>query len=289
MGIHFKRKAKAAALEAASMSVPGGGFFARSLMGRMRIDFDPPTGQVEYPDGAPSAACISIDFDANTPSRKKDNHEGTEALVDLSEKYSIPLTWAICGKDAVADPEAYRRLKESTVTPEIGVHTYSHIDVSKSTAQELEGEISRCVAVLGLDRPPRTFVFPWNREGHFDVLRKMGFVVYRSKRRAISAPFEHEGLWNIPPVYYVDHLSLGAGALVKRYLDLCVRYRSVFHLWLHPWSIVERGDTAAMVRTTLDPVFSYMKEKRDASLLSTTTMEKLADCASAKRLAAAVS
>jgi hypothetical protein len=64
---------------------------------------------------------------------------------------------------------------------------------------------------------------------------------------------------------------------MKRYLDICVRHRAVFHLWTHPWSIVE-GDGSAerLVKTALEPVFASMAQKRDEGLLHTGTMGGLA-------------
>jgi len=257
------------------MRVPGGRTLARGMLGKMRIGFQPPAERVRYPGGADSAACVSIDFDANSPERLAYNGEGTHAIVDLSEKHGIPLTWAICGKTAEQDMKAYYRLLDSKAPREIGIHTYSHIDVSKSTEEEVRGEILRCAGVLDLKAIPKTFVFPWNREGHFDLLKRMGFATYRGKQRVIGAPSNEKGLWNIPPVYYVDHNSIGAGDLINRYIDVCVRYRSVFHLWLHPWSLIERGDLAAMMETTMDPVFQHMAELRDDGLLSTSTMGEI--------------
>lgn len=253
-----------------------GKFLAREMLQKLRIGFEPPTEAVRYPDGANSAACVSIDFDANTPERLAANRVGTYAIVELSEKYAIPLTWAICGKTAEEDRTAYNRLLDSGSPHEIGIHTYSHIDVSRSTSEQLEEEILRCIAVLGLRSNPETFVFPWNKEAHYDVLKRMGFIVYRGKWRVIGAPSAAKGLWNMRPVYYVDGNSLGAGSLVRRYVDTCIRFNSVFHLWLHPWSIVEGGSADAMVRTTLDPVFAHMAKKREEGVLSTNTMGELA-------------
>lgn len=274
----LKRRAKAATLDTARKagSIPGGRALAAGMLGRMRIGFEPPSPRTRYEGGAEAASCISIDFDANTPEREVANHEGTFALVELSERYGIPLTWAICGKTAEDDPSAFQRLAGSSVKPDIGVHTYSHIDVSRSTEEEVEREILRCTAVLGLPNFPRTFVFPWNREAHFDLLKRMGFRAYRSQRRVIGAPAPRNGLWNIAPVYYVDHNSLGAGGLIDRYIDVCLRFRSVFHLWLHPWSIIERGDLATMKRTTLEPVFARLAELRDEGRLAASTMGGIA-------------
>ncbi|MDA4132497.1 MAG: hypothetical protein OK454_05140, partial [Thaumarchaeota archaeon] len=137
--------------------------------------------------------------------------------------------------------------------------------------------IARCIATLGLPSTPATFIFPWNREAHFDVLKRMGFVTYRGKERVIGGLSKARGLWNIPPVYYVDQKSVGAASLMKRYVDICVRHRAVFHLWTHPWSIVEQGGSSErMVRTALEPVFAHMAQKRDEGLLHTGTMGSLA-------------
>jgi len=278
--MHLKRRAKAATLQAASNAVrlPWGRAIAGQMLHRLRIGFEPPSEAVGYPGGAEAAACVSIDFDANSPERLAANREGTYALVELSEEHGIPLTWAICGKTAEQDMRAYHRLLDSAERKEIGVHTYSHLDVSRASEEQVRDEVLRCVGALGLRTFPSTFVFPWNREGHFELLRRMGFTAYRGARRVIGAPSKRNGLWNIPPVFYVDHNSIGAGALIGRYIDACVQFRSVFHLWLHPWSLVERGDLGAMLSTTMGPVFEHMGRMRDEGRLSASTMGELSAC-----------
>jgi hypothetical protein len=105
----------------------------------------------------------------------------------------------------------------------------------------------------------------------------MGFKAYRGKERAVGAPALNQGLYNIRPVYYVDQKSSGAQSLINKYADLCVSASSVFHLWTHPWSIVEQGGSSErMVRTALEPVFAHMAQKRDEGLLHTGTMGSLA-------------
>lgn len=288
MGIHLKRTAKALVLDAAAAPVlSSSGSLTRATLQRLKIGFEP-AGSVlrtSWPERA--AACVSIDFDVTQSGREAPNRTGTFALVELSEKYGIPLTWAVCGKTAEEDSVAYSRILDTHAEREIGIHTYSHIDVSKSSADELEAEISKCISVLGLPSPPRTFVFPWNREAHFDVLQRMGFKAYRGQQRVIGGLSREQGLWNIPPVYYVDQKSVGAASLMKRYLDICVRHRAVFHLWTHPWSIVEEGGSSErMVRTALEPVFQYMAQKRDEGVLHTGTMGGLAAVLEGDRMAA---
>jgi len=278
VGIHLKRTAKTLALDAARAPIlSSSGLLTRSALQRLKIGFQPPGSVRRNPWAERAAACVSIDFDVTRPGREGPNRTGTFALVELSEKYGIPLTWAICGRTAEEDRKAYCRILDSTAEHEIGIHTYSHIDASRSGADELEAEITRCVAALGLSSAPRTFVFPWNREAHFDVLKRMGFIAYRGDKRVIGGLSKARGLWNIPPVYYVDQKSVGAASLIERYVDICVKHRAVFHLWTHPWSIVEEGGSAErMVRTALEPVFACMARKRDEGLLHTGTMGSLA-------------
>jgi len=215
--IHLKRTAKALALEAAGAPLlSSSGSLTRAALQRLRIGFEPPASGLRYPWGERAAACVSIDFDVTRPGREGPNRTGTFALVELSERYGIPLTWAICGRTAEEDVKSYSRILDSSAEHEIGIHTYSHIDASRSGADELEAEITRCVATLGLSSTPTTFVFPWNREAHFDVLKRMGFLVYRGDKRVIGGLSKARGLWNIPPVYYVDQKSVGAASLMKR-------------------------------------------------------------------------
>jgi hypothetical protein len=156
------------------------------------------------------------------------------------------------------------------------VHTYSHVDALKTDAEQFEKDVQRCVDLLHLDSFPSTFIFPWNRENHFPVLKRMGFKAYRGKERAVGAPTLHEGLYNIRPVYYVDQKSLDAQSLINKYADLCASASSVFHLWTHPWSIVMRDRGGPMVQT-LDPVFGHMREMSDRGALALCTMGELAE------------
>jgi peptidoglycan/xylan/chitin deacetylase (PgdA/CDA1 family) len=276
--IHLKRTAKRLAIAAAGAPpVSWNGALTKATLGTMRIGFSPPVPGIRYPWREPAAACISVDFDVTKPGREGPNRAGTIALVGLSEKYGIPLTWAVCGRTAEEDWASYSRIVDSAARQEVGVHTYSHIDASQSTADELEAEIKRCIAVLALSSPPRTFVFPWNKEAHFDLLKGMGFTAYRGRTRVIGGLSKARGLWNIPPVYYVDQKSIGAATLMKRFADLCIEHGTVYHLWTHPWSIVEEGGSAErMVRTTLEPVFEHLSKKRDEALLHIATMGGIA-------------
>ena len=257
------------------------------------MGFDPPSRLPDYPNRARAACVISLDFDHLTkslqpgserwfpravPDQLVKNSIGTRDMLALSEKYSIPMTWAMCGRTVNEDPDSYRAILSSKTKQEIGVHTYSHIDVASCSEQELREEIQKCLEILNLSEHPKTFIFPWNRIGHFDTISKMGFVTYRDTKIMVSSPKQKSGLLNLPPTYYVDTKSYGSQGLIKKYLDFCISWNSVFHLWLHPWSVVfdSSDKSGRFAKETIDPVFAYIKQKKDEGVLSVATMGDLA-------------
>ncbi len=270
--MNLKRGAKAIALRGISSSPGSRPLITRSVLKSLRMDYGPFPKTV---DGrrVPSA-CISVDFDVTEPSRYEANRKGSLAILELADMYGIPITWAVCGKSAEDDLKSYSAILGAATRHEIGVHTYSHLDATASSRGDFKSDIERCIGALGLDSP-RTFVFPWNREAHLDVLRELGFTAYRGKRRAVGAPLWKEGLWNVRPVYYLDQKSLGAESLIKAYIDLCLRNGAVFHLWSHPWSLVIDGETDTMAKT-LDSVFSYLAKLRKENKIILTTLAELA-------------
>jgi hypothetical protein len=248
----------------------------------MKIGLEPglPSG---YLGGARGAACISVDFDVTSGERYPWNHEGTSALLGLSEDYGIPFTWAICGKTAEEDPKAYESILSSSVKQDVGVHTYSHVYADECTEEEYERDIAKCISVLRLSSPPRSFVFPKNREGHFGLLRRLGFTSFRGKRRVVGAPADVQGLWNLRPVYYLDGKSLEAAGLIRSFVDACIARSAVFHLWTHPWSLAVEGKVDRMVAEVMRPVFAYLEEMRTQGSLCVGTMDELSSFMSSTR------
>jgi len=281
LSLRVKRGAKAAALGLVTLSgsaKPDPLGSAALCMMKIELDKGLKSG---YEGGTKAAACISVDFDVTSPERLQWNHKGTAALLRLSEAHGLPLTWAICGKTAVEDRQAYESILASSVKQEIGVHTYSHIYADATTEEEYESDIERCIQVLGISARPTTFIFPKNREGHFGLLKRLGFKSYRGARRAIGAPVENQGLWNIRPVYYVDPKSSQAARLIQRFVDACIARSAVFHLWTHPWSLAIDGEVDRMVSEVMEPAFAHLEEKKRSGVLSLTTMGALSDFMSA--------
>jgi len=271
--MNLKRGAKRLAVKSVSSQVGSSSLVSREVLKMLRFEYGPFDRKLSA-DTQGAVSCISVDFDVTTSTRFLDNRRGSLALIELADRYEIPITWAICAKSAEDDMASYSAIVDSSTHHELGVHTYSHIDATRCSGEEFKADVVRCIQSLGLNSP-KAFVFPWNREAHFDILRELGFRSFRGKQRAIGMPVEKEGIWNIRPVYYVDQKSRAAGPLIQSYIDLCVRRTAVFHLWTHPWSLVVNGNTEPMMKT-LEGVFQYLTRKREEGVLATRTLGQIA-------------
>lgn len=262
--------------------------------------------------------------------------EVVERLLGLLTRYEIGATWGIVGQLFLDEKERndtrrqqlnrhasgparlyhaadlVRRVQTCKVEQEIGSHTFSHIELDNCACSQTKAEleVSECVrqaARWGIEM--KSFIFPRNRVGHLDVLRKHGFSCYRGpepqwyvrKRRAIRRfghfldiatmqtppsvmPMEENGIWNIPgSMLYTP--SFGARKFVpvwmrvrraKAGLDLAVRQKQIFHLWFHPTDLACRAD--AML-DGLELIFRYAAELRDAGKLRVKAMRELVPAA----------
>jgi peptidoglycan/xylan/chitin deacetylase (PgdA/CDA1 family) len=238
-------------------------------MNLMKLKYEPAkSGEKE------SFCCISVDFDVTDPIRASANSLGTRTLLSLSERYEVPITWAICGKTAQEYSSDFEQILSSTSEKEIAVHTYSHLDVSKCTRSELLDDFERFKGTLGISNFS-TFIFPWNRTGHFDTLRELGFISYRGRDRRIGTAIKNEGLWNISPVVYAGAKIYHQHFLPASLLDICVESGSVFHMWTHPWDIIFPS-VKDYTERVLEPLFSRISTYRKNGLLKVSTMGNLA-------------
>ena len=84
-----------------------------------------------------------------------------------------------------------KTILESPVEHEIACHSFSHVDFSACDRKVAEAEVITCLLTLKerFDVRPVSFVFPFDRVGHLDVLVKHGFKVFRSPTRSLLWPF----------------------------------------------------------------------------------------------------
>jgi peptidoglycan/xylan/chitin deacetylase (PgdA/CDA1 family) len=263
-------------------------FLKKRVLNIIKIDFKPQSelfdneiSVCKYKYGFQGAFCISVDFDNMKKDKEHIFSKGSIAILKLADQFKIPISWAICGITAISNIEIFNKIVNSKIDHDLGIHTYSHRDFSLITSKEdVRKEISYCLNKLEFKKRPVTFIFPYNSEGYFDVLKEMGFIAYRSQSRMIGHPIKIHELWKIPPVYYLDEKSYGGFNLIKLMLQFSIITGCVFHIWFHPWSIEEKESVESYIKDILYPLLSYIHENRDKIWIC--TMNELANYCEAR-------
>ena len=139
-----------------------------------------------------------------------------DTLLSLFEKYNIPATWAVVGhlfldhckcEDGIphkdmprfkedwysADPytdirrdplyygkDIVEKILSNRIEHEIGYHSFSHVVFPECSREVAEAEIKKGVKLAKeFEITLKSFVFPENKIGHVEVLKKNGFKIYR--------------------------------------------------------------------------------------------------------------
>lgn len=254
-------------------------------------------------------------------------------LLGVFEKYNIPATWAICGHlfldhcqkengvlhkdmprfkdgwydcdpgtDIYRDPLYYgkdiiEKIMSSRIEHEIGYHSFSHIDFSQCSREVAEAEIRKGIELANeFGIPFKSFVFPWNNVGHLDILKKYGFLIYRSPEPRRFDPAQNfvmrrvngvidlllapsieltrkQGIWEVAgsmdfwerqyPFMILPRAKLG----IRR----VIRTGKIFHLTIHPFMMV----LCSPLMHKLDKFLAFVSSKRDNGELEVVTMSKL--------------
>jgi len=117
-------------------------------------------------------------------------------LLQLSERYGIPMTWAVVGRifddspglarpqgppEAWFAPELVEAIRASPVAHDIGSHSHAHVYYDRLSAAEASQDLGLDVALRkrwGI--PARSWVFPRNGIAHVEQLAAAGIQVYRT-------------------------------------------------------------------------------------------------------------
>lgn len=156
--------------------------------------------------------------DLASPPLERFSHmrEGWRTLLELSEEYEVPMTWAVVGHLLLDDcdgehgdlptpdgwfdhergPNAWPRsirfggdlvedVLYSSVAHEIGGHSFSHVPFGADWTDEQLARAELRAFEDAADRwglAPTSFVFPRNGIGHREVLTEFGYECYRGRR-----------------------------------------------------------------------------------------------------------
>ena len=259
-----------------------------------------------------------------------------DILLNLFQKHNIPATWAVVGHlfldhcecesgiphkemprfkedwyssdpctDIKRDPLYYgkdivEKILSRRIEHEIGYHSFSHVPFSECSREVAEAEIKEGVKLakeFGITL--KSFVFPENKIGHVDILKKYGFKIYRGYNLAGESvgkslpvrtinfaqskivPFLVEpipkfggGIWGLPssmmlpdPLFRFT-LALRAGLGVRK----AIRENKILHVFLHPHSLLMYPS----LKDDLDKFLGIVAKKRNEGKIEVMTMGELA-------------
>lgn len=196
--------------------------------------------------GGTTAFLITVDYDTAQKADSEEAHiEGARLILDLSRRFEVPVTWAVCGERADRDISLFEEVKASL--GELAYHTYSHRLIPQMSSEELQEDHRRWVALVG--RSPTSLVFPHNEEGMFPELVRLGFKAFRPRAHRVGIPYASQGMVAVPPV-----TAFGPDTdyrVLLSYVGLCRRYGAVAHFWTHPCN-AKRAQTEPLFRAAAD-------------------------------------
>ena len=198
------------------------------------------------------------------------------------------------GKDIV------EKIVSNRIEHEIGYHSFSHVVFSECIREVAEAEIkegTKLAKEFGITL--KSFVFPDNEIGHVDVLKENGFKIYRGENgrrrydpsknilvrkfnggidKVIAPPVEpkwKDGIWVIPSSMYFCDPQIKFSVLPRAKLGLyrAIRVKKVFHIFLHPYSLLMYPS----LKDDLDSFLGTVAKKREEGEIEVMTMGEFAD------------
>ncbi len=228
-------------------------------------------------------------------------------LLELSEKYSLPITFATVAHVALAEcshrvPPKFRpfwaeedwydrdprsslamdkdyygadlleKIVASKMAHEIASHSFSHIDIgdSETTREAAVFEIKESYDILKKIYPGlTTFIFPNNHPAYTDILKETGYGIYRIKRNHPISKDE-QGLVQFPVGLWLSPQAFSSHDLTK-FIDIGGKQRQIVHFWCHLYEFSsERG-----LREFFEPLFSHIEMSRKAGIIDALTIKDI--------------
>lgn len=230
-------------------------------------------------------------------------------LLDLCERFQIPLTVAVVAHAALrdcahrdpppfapswiggdwygADPRATIETRpdyygadlvslvlERTPRHEIAAHTFTHVDFGdpETTADVAEFELAEAYRILGPLRPElRTLVFPKDHVGFLDLVRAAGYTIYRREGWA-SVQRDAMGLWSFPAGLWLSPQALGARDM-KRMVTTAIVHEQLLSCYCHLYEFRTRRQLERLVT----PAFALIERERADGRISPETIRGVVD------------
>lgn len=183
-------------------------------------------------------------------------------------------------------PDLIERILSGPVHHEIGTHSFSHIDFSRSTSsvELVRRELEQCRRVMQPYRLfPRSLIFPFNHMGyqHLDCLSECGVTVVRHRARLSRISYPERSRQGVYKIY--ETVSLRRPSLyrqidkVRLMIEAAARRRGVCHFWFHP------SDPAELFENEFRQALELMAAFRDQGRVWIATMSEIAAYCEARR------
>lgn len=256
------------------------------------------------------------------------------SLLNILEKNNVVATWAVVGhlflntcnsnnrkihenvlsfrqrnryldiNDIEHDPlyfgsDIVENILSNKIDHEIGSHSFTHTFFSQCSAEVAEIEVMESLKVAkkyGIAL--KSFVYPENKIGHQNILKKHGFHIYRGENLArykVNQPFatrkingfvdkivappseiRHvDGIWEVSSsMFFCDpQFKSSIVPRAKIGLNAAMKANKLFHIFLHPHNLLAYP---SLIRD-LDVFLSYVSKKHSNEQLDIMTMSNLAN------------
>ena len=143
-------------------------------------------------------------------------------------------------------PDLIETILNSKTKHEIGCHSFSHCDFSEKNSypELIEAELSECEKVFNkFGIVPKSFVFPGNKYGSVNLLKKYGYKIIRyksNKEKEIGFPEKLEnGIYALHDTISFEPGETGWDSedlvwRAKKYIDKAIEKKAICHFWFHP-------------------------------------------------------
>jgi peptidoglycan/xylan/chitin deacetylase (PgdA/CDA1 family) len=208
----------------------------------------------------------------------KVEEEIVPTLIRFFDNLAIPVTFAIRGQLVEVENSILEQLLNSPIEHEIGAHGYYHrtfTSLSRAQAQNELEMISTGFQKFGVK--PTSFVFPWNRVSHLNMLERFGYVSYRDEGGLLKEGMFVRRKGQLYDVHPGFHLGLTYDPIfLNKIIDIAATRRLPFHVWFHPRDLFEtRGSTQKTIERVLSTIYKYAKEKEKEGTLKFETMQSI--------------
>lgn len=266
----------------------------------LTIDFELAWSRARRGDGATTTGESLI--------RSRQAREMLPVLLQLSEQYKIPITFATVAHVALSncaehdtppvfspfwlrddwykvDPlselsankdyygaDLIKMIKNSPISHEIASHSFSHVDLgdSETTAEVAVYEIRQSAAILRRDNPElSTFVFPNNHVAHLDIVKASGFTSYRVKKNQ-EIKQDSLGLYQFPLGIWLSPLAFSPQEMLSL-IDTGAKRNQVINGYCHLFEF----DSKAQCQSFFEPIFAHIESLKNSGIIEALTVKNI--------------